>query len=324
MPSNANRRRWAATTTAITTAMLAACSAQPSNPSARTTNPAAGLPGRIVFARAGGGFGDETIFTANADGTNERKLADGGATCCPRTTRDGSRVLFAALAGDRITTATMNLDGSDRTLIPLPDATLNLGPGAWSPDADLIAFEGWDDTDNTRDGIYIARPDGTHLTRLTNARGQRDLTGDFSPDGAKFVFLRQTPGAPNPGTLHIVNVDGTGLRQITPDGFSVQCCGNHRWSPDGTRILFADAEGTLWVVNPDGTGLTEFFTDTEGRFAITPAWSPDGTRVMFALDPTADPFAHPPNGLYVINTDGTALTLVIGTPDFKREPEWLP
>ncbi|TDO27517.1 WD40 repeat protein [Kribbella sp. VKM Ac-2527] len=323
MQSNANRCRWALIA-AITLAVSAACSAQPSPPATPTTNPAADLPGRIVFTRAGGTFGDETIFTANANGTNERKIADGGATCCPRATRDGRRLLFAAAAGNRITTATMNIDGSDRTTIPLPDTTLNLGPGAWSPNADRIAFEGWDDTDNTRDGIYLARPDGTQLTRLTNADEQRDLPSDFSPDGTRLVFLRQTPGAPNPGSLFVVNVDGTGLRQITPDGFNVQCCGNHRWSPDGKRILFADTMGALWLVNPDGTGLTKFFSDTQGRFAITPAWSPDGTRVMFALDPTADPFAHPANGLYVINTDGTALTLVIGTPDFKREPEWLP
>lgn len=325
MPSAPSQRRRAVTATVITMAMVAACSAQPAKPAAPTSGPAAGLTGRIVFTRAGGTFGDETIFTANADGTNERTIVAGGATCCPRTTRDGHRLLFAATAGNQITTATMNIDGSNRTMIPPPDATLNLGPGAWSPNAELIAFEGWDDTNNNRDGIYLARAaDGAQLTRLTDSGEQRDLTGDFSPDGTRLVFFRHTPGAPNPGSLFVVNIDGTNLRQITPPGFPVQCCFNYRWSPDGARIVLADTAGALWLINPDTTGLTKLFVDTQGRFAITPTWSPDGTRVMFALDPTADPFAHPTNGLYVINSDGTALTLVLGTPDFKREPEWLP
>jgi hypothetical protein len=45
--------------------------------------------------------------------------------------------------------------------------------------------------------------------------------------------------------------------------------------------------------------------------------------ILFALDPSANPFAHPVNGLYVIRADGTGLTLVLGGNDFKREPVWV-
>ena len=41
------------------------------------------------------------------------------------------------------------------------------------------------------------------------------------------------------------------------------------------------------------------------------------------LDPTNDQFTHPPNGLYVINANGSKPRLVIGTHDFKNQPEWL-
>jgi Tol biopolymer transport system component len=34
---------------------------------------------------------------------------------------------------------------------------------------------------------------------------------------------------------------------------------------------------------------------------ITPTWSPDGSQIMFALDPIADDFQHPSNGIYVID-----------------------
>jgi hypothetical protein len=43
-------------------------------------------------------------------------------------------------------------NGSHKRTIPLPDATLNLGPGAWSPNGARIAFEGWDETNPGRNG----------------------------------------------------------------------------------------------------------------------------------------------------------------------------
>jgi hypothetical protein len=36
----------------------------------------------------------------------------------------------------------------------------------------------------------------------------------------------------------------------------------------------------------------------------------------------ADEFSHPPNALYVIKADGTALCRVVGGQDFKGEPDW--
>jgi hypothetical protein len=45
--------------------------------------------------------------------------------------------------------------------------------------------------------------------------------------------------------------------------------------------------------------------------------------IVFALDPIADQFQHPANGLYVIRADGSGLTEVIGGHNFKREPVWV-
>ena len=308
---------------AVAGAVLFAAST--STPVAVAGRSAPALKGHLVFTRAGGRYADETIFVADADGSHQRQLTRAGSSCCPRATRDGKRLLLSASApGGRITTATMNRDATEYTRLPLPDDTINLGPGAWSPDGTKIAFEGWDDAKPTRGGIYLGRwPDNRDLTRVTKAHG--DIPGDFSPDGKRLAFFRQRPGEQSVGSVWVVGVDGKNPRRLTPEkmlaGF-----GTVRWSPDGSKILFQDArderQGDLWTVHPDGSHLTRLFADRRGRFAISPTWSPDGSQIMFALDPTAAEFDHPNNAFYVINADGTRLELVIAGRDFKREPDW--
>jgi Tol biopolymer transport system component len=306
----------------------------PSAPaSAAASQPRPDLAGRIVFVRSGGTYGDATVvFTANADGSDERQLSGlGDEGCCAFASRDGQRVLFSALAPDgRVTTATVNFDGSDRFVIPLPNATYGLGPGPFSPDGTQIAFEAvvLDEAAHPElKGIYIGSAEGTNVVQITH---DNDVLGDWSPDGTQLLFLRDPDAvSPGPDGLFIVNVDGSGERQlVSPDEVVVPCCWGYRWSPDGTRIVFANEDGVLWLINPDGTALTQLFVDDKvahvRRSAITPTWSPDGTQIMFGLSPTPSPFDASPNGLYVIDADGTGLTLVIGGNDFKREPSWVP
>jgi TolB protein len=273
-----------------------------------------------VFVRVGGTYGDGTVFTANADGTDEHQLSDLGEGCCAFATRDGERVLFDTRAPDgRITTATVDFDGSNKVVIPLPAGTLNLGPGPWSPDGKQIAFEGFDDAHPELTGIYIGSADGTNLVQISHDGG---IPADWSPDGTQVLFYRDPSHS-----LFVVNVDGSGEHQLMTGEVKMPCCWGYRWSPDGSRILFPSDDGILWLINSDGTDLTQLFVDEKvahiRRAAITPAWSPDGTQVIFALSPQIR-VENPANELYVIDADGTGLTLVIGGGNFKHEPSWVP
>ena len=78
---------------------------------------------------------------------------------------------------------------------------------------------------------------------------------------------------------------------------------------------------TVRTIRADGSGLTKVFEDP-GAFPIDPVWSPDGSQIMFMLDPISDRFTHPNNDLYVMRSDGTELTKLIATRDFKSSPEW--
>ena len=287
-------------------------------PSASASQARLDLAGHIVFVRVGGIYGDGTVFAANADGSDEHQL---GKSCCAFATRDGERVLFDTPAPDgRVTTATLNFDGSDRVEIKLPEGTLGLGPGPFSPDGTQIAFEGFDRVHPEVNGIYVGSADGTNLVRITQ---DGVIPADWSPDGAKILFYREEPSH----SLFVVNVDGSGEHQLTPDELGVRCCWGYRWSPDGSRILFPSDDGILWLINADGTDLTQLFVDEKvahvRRSALTPTWSPDGKQVMFALQPQVIG-GRAPSSLYVIDADGSGLTLVIADNTFKLEPSWVP
>ena len=51
------------------------------------------------------------------------------------------------------------------------------------------------------------------------------------------------------------------------------------WSPDGTRIVFANWGGALGTMNPDGTGVSQL--GGPSSFPQQPEWSPDGTLISF-------------------------------------------
>ncbi|MFQ5615439.1 MAG: hypothetical protein ACE5GO_03150 [Anaerolineales bacterium] len=85
--------------------------------------------------------------------------------------------------------------------------------------------------------------------------------------------------------IWIMNVDGTGLMQIT--NMEEGAC-QPDWSPDGTRLIFTSPcldkqeeypGSSLFIINVDGTGLTPLPTEPGGDY--DPSWSPDGKQIAF-------------------------------------------
>jgi Tol biopolymer transport system component len=211
----------------------------------------------------------------------------------------------------------------------LPPGTLNLGPGTWFPDGTRIAFDGWDNENNERDGIYTARAsDGGDLVRITRSR---TAPVDVATGGEVFYF-QPVEGFPSigdqqEGSLFVANGDASGARGVTPADLPVEIIGGDagRLSANGSNIVFT-SDGAIWTVGADGSEPTKIFDDPDGSLAITPTWSPDGTMILFGLDPpdslaTLD--VAPQNGLYVIKANGTDLTPVVTTDDFKLLPDWV-
>ncbi len=310
---------------ALIALLAVACSSQSSKSSApRAPN----LHGKILFIREGGKYSEVTTFTAAANGTDVRQLSDFGEG--PRFSPDGTEVMMAGPTsnGQRITEGIIHSDGSHLQMIPLRDPSLNLGAGAWAPDGKQMALEGWDDSNPDRNGVYLVGvPDGTGLVRLTK-HPDHDIPMDFSPDGSRIVFLRAEPDTdPVTGSLYVVNVDGTGLHRITPPGLDVGATA--RWAPNGKEIVFAgsptEPRGSIRVVQPDGTGLKKVFEDPKGGTAAAPTWAPDGHKIMFALIKASalKEAGLQPDKVCVIDEDGKGFAVVLDTPDFKSQPDWV-
>jgi Tol biopolymer transport system component len=275
---------------------------------------APGANGRIAFSRFDPTLGDDFVYTADPDGSNERQLLVNGAEG-PAWSPAASQVLVSphdALVAARIVNVA---DGSYRDLA-MPDPDLLIFCSAWSPDGERLACNGFGASDSARNGIYTIRAsDGGGLTRITSSPNGEDDPGSYSPNGKRLVFLHFDRTLPdNPVALYVVKLDGSDPRRITPAGLFPDFYGG-RWSPQGNEILFSGKyspsdPSSLFVVHTDGSDLRQIAVASDGGAQMfEPSWSPDGEKIIFSL--RTSPAARA--DLYTVNEDGSDLTQVTDT-----------
>ncbi len=287
----------------------------------------AGVNGQILFGRFDPAQGDTVIYTVNPDGSHEHQVLP-FALECPRWSADGSRIVTCG-APDGSSAVIINPDTGSFREVFSSDPTLFLACPLPSPDGQRLACGQWNQpADPSRNGIYSIRSsDGGGLIRITSNPGGSDEPGDYSPNGKRLVFGRSDQNG-DPIGLFVVNVNGTGLKQITPKRSSPG-----DWSPQGNEIVFSqrltpDVHSSIWVVHADGTGLHEIYVQPESACGgpnsdptadgcFDPRWSPDGTKIIFAKGTSGDSDSN----IYTVNVDGTGLTQVThGGRD--QAPDW--
>lgn len=183
----------------------------------------------------------------------------------------------------------------------------------WSSDGRWVAFDvGFAGPCGSTAGLWVksARGDPRQLTRPCGEPGSEnpiEELWEWSPVGARLAYVR-------------LDGDRDELFVIDPSDGGVSSRGSAEgnvtalaWSPDGSRIAYADG-GSVSSVPVDG-GEGSLLADSFSH-VVDIDWSPDGTQIM----------VHD-RGRYrmqVMNADGSDLHLLLEGQDACCETEWSP
>ena len=253
--------------------------------------------------------GDNEIFAVNIDGSNRVNLTNAPESDqSPRWSPDGRQILWTRSGPWRI--FVMNSDGSNKR---------NLGDGykpEWSPDGRMIGFtlDGALDNDNA----FVMDADGSGRRRVTDELFPSRFMS-WSRDGTKIAFDHRKHFGFIQNKIYIVNVDGTGLFELTKDVPEIDCYGG-AWSPDGTKIAITTTGG-IYVLNPDGTNPINITIHHDFRWGRGPRWSPDGSKILYEFEVQIGDRHH--GEIYIMNADGSNPVNLTNHPAYDWLPSWI-
>jgi PKD repeat protein len=154
------------------------------------------------------------LYVTNVDGSGLARIADAGyPDGGPSWSPDGARIAFnCTVEGANPDICTVKPDGTDRVRLT-DDLSYDAAP-AFSPDGSRIAFT--TQRYGVLPAIAVMNADGSDVTRLGNLDGQ---SPDWSFDGSRIAYALPYFGACDADqlcydTLHVVDADGTGDREL--------------------------------------------------------------------------------------------------------------
>ncbi len=241
---------------------------------------------------------------------------------------DGRQIVFVADQNGSPQIGTVGVDGSGlRFITQVTSASIARGTlhgpftPVWSPDGSRIAF--------SNGHIYVVNADGSGLTQLTSGAGV-DQWPSWSPDGSTIAY--SDSGTTLKGTsplddnaqsdtmaIWTVPLAGGGPTRLT------QGVGSNMpaYSPDGTRIAFANGAGGISFMDANGQNARGVYPPAAG---LVPRWSPDGSRLVYVQ--SAGTYAQDGGPLlraYVVDISTGGIHRIPGSVDRALNAvQWLP
>lgn len=230
----------------------------------------------------------------------------------------------------------LEVDGSEHIAIVRPDGSaftqITVGDGfhadpAYSPDGRSIAYAYAPVASVEPDSaaLWVMDADGSNPRALLSAADAgTDWEPVYSPDGTRIAFTRDVQGPQGiTSAIHVVNVDGTGVRAVTPFADYVE---HPRWSPDGQTIIYNteytadldDPRNGVWIVPAVGGEPTLLVPTDDAFHYFKPVYSPDGRQILLGC-------AHRAGlneDICVANADGTGRRVLVQTLEYENHGVW--
>lgn len=223
--------------------------------------------------------GNPEIYTMNSDGTKIRRLTNNGINDLdPQWSPDGSKIVFVSERDGNREIYVMNTNGAN--VARLTNNGASDSQPAWSPDGKQIIFSSDRNLPvekQAESDLYVMNADGSNVKRLLDHAGG-DWGAAWSPDGKRIAFYTagfgQAGGDVAGGDLFIVNTDGSGLVQLSPDSVGGR---DPSWSPNGRFLAFSSARNDdalfdIYTIAVDGSNLKKLTTNPGNDY--DPAWAP--------------------------------------------------
>jgi Tol biopolymer transport system component len=257
------------------------------------TEPAAPVPGRIVFSSLIFPDAPGQIYAMAPDGSDLVQLTRGAKSYSSVTiSPDGERMAYVRLDLDAGSGEgpgpegiyVANADGTDATEVfrssETPQSIVEL---QWSPDGRSLGFvlrtipPGKSSEADWTYELWVMGADGSDPHPVSD---DRITSFSWSPAGDRFAVTKETvAGNRSVDDIFVIGLDGSNLARLTSQGASRDPI----WSPDGQRILFAEGwmpDGPrVMVMRADGSDV-EPLAVRYGGWTEPLAWAADSEQVL--------------------------------------------
>jgi TolB protein len=223
---------------------------------------------KIVFVEG------KVMKIVDSDGANERILPTVGAALSPAWHPSGKSIVYVD-ADDRGTRiGQIDLRTLRPRLLSASKRGLNITPVYTKDGKNIVWAAGGDSPAELF--LASAAGDDTVAKPFVGRTGFETTSPSFSPDGKQIVFMSPVPLTPQ---LYTMNVNGTGLRLLTPvvPGKRSYRTGPD-WSPAGDEIAFQQQNGDfqVWTIGVKDRVMRQLTSEGENE---DPSWAPDGRHL---------------------------------------------